>query len=83
MRVDTKSETTGGMLKRVNRELASIGVTKDEANKGLLGPTRTMYLKDAKTAAAKEQGKALNQQAIDKARLRAHLETLSRKRKIN
>lgn len=53
--METKSETTGGVLKRVNRELASIGVTKAEAsNRDLLGPTRTMFLKGAKTAAAKE-----------------------------
>ena len=55
MRVETKSETAGGVLKKVNRELASIGVTKAEASKGeLLGPTRTMFLKGAKTAAVKE-----------------------------
>lgn len=70
-------------MKRVNRELASIGVTKEDANRELMGPTRTMLLKGAKNAAAKEQGKSVNQQAIDKARLKAHLESLSRKRKIN
>ena len=61
-RVDSKSgEATKGVLKRVNRELASIGVTKEDANRELMGPTRTMLLKGAKNAAAKEQGKSLNQ----------------------
>ena len=45
-----------------------------------------MTLKGAKTAAAaatKEVGKTLNQQVLDKERLREHLENLSKKRKIN
>ena len=41
-----------------------------------------MLLKGAKTA-TKESGKTLNQQALEKARFREHLETLSKKRKIN
>ena len=49
--------------RKVNRELASIGVKiSDEAPSNLLGPTRTMTLKAGKTAAAatKEVGKTLN-----------------------
>ena len=44
-----------------------------------------MTLKAGKTAAAatKEVGKTLNQQVLDKERLREHLENLSKKRKIN
>ena len=51
----------------------------------LLGPTRTMTLKGAKTAAAQKEtaSKATNQQALEKVRLREHLESLSKKRKIN
>ena len=74
--------------RKVNRELASIGVKiSDEAPSNLLGPTRTMTLKGAKTAAAaaatKEIEKTRNQQVLDKERLREHLENLSKKRKIN
>lgn len=42
-------------VRRVNRELASIGVKMDKEAQmpaELLGPTRTMTLKGAKTAAA-------------------------------
>ena len=52
--VETRSEIrAGGMaqLKKVNRELASIGVTKEGANAQLLGPNHTMSLKGAKNAA--------------------------------
>lgn len=42
-----------------------------------------MTLKGAKNAAVMEKNKAVNQQAIEKARLREHLEQLSKKRKIN
>ena len=72
-------------VRRVNRELASIGVRiNEEAPAELLGPTRTMTLKGAKEAAIKESNsKAVNQQVLEKARLKEHLEGLSKRRQIN
>ena len=57
-------------------------MTKEDADavQQLAGPTRTMSLKTAKVGGAKEQGKKANQQAIEKANLKAHLESLTKKR---
>lgn len=57
-------------------------MTKEDADavQQLAGPTRTMSHKTAKAVGAKEQGKKASQQAIDKANLKAHLESLTKKR---
>ncbi len=48
-----------------------------------MGQTRQTFLKTAKTGAQKDQGTSVNQQALDKARVKAHLQTLTKERQIN